>query len=299
MIARRLGSAMTLLVLVASGSYLLVYLYRWEWNRAIVAGVFFVAAEVAAVGTALFRRLRAIEERLDSRPDVPARPLQRIREAAPEPRRRFDWLDPTSTKVFVPVLLGAGVILSLLGLAVERLAGATTTPWRERQLAARLGAISFPSTGFTSAAPRSGLGSLEQPRSKARPAARSTVRRAFVVAAAALLVVSALQVIANATQDRPDPTVTGGSVHISLSIHNRFTDRSPINTAEALFVACRHTLGHDHHRAGSFVDHGGGAVSFIVEPDIARHAQRRFRGCLEDAVFSRVSASVTEMDHRP
>ena len=40
-------------VLVASGGYVLVYLYRWEWNRALMAGVFFLAAEIALVGAAL------------------------------------------------------------------------------------------------------------------------------------------------------------------------------------------------------------------------------------------------------
>ena len=29
------------------GAYVFVYLYRWEWNRALFAGVLFVAAEVA------------------------------------------------------------------------------------------------------------------------------------------------------------------------------------------------------------------------------------------------------------
>ena len=34
-------------VLTLAGAYLLIYLSRWEWNRAIILGLFFVAAEVA------------------------------------------------------------------------------------------------------------------------------------------------------------------------------------------------------------------------------------------------------------
>src|SRR5687767_10719720 len=113
--------------MLSSGAYLLVYLYRWEWNRALVAGVIFVAAEVALVATSLLKRLHAIEVKLDQRQDtaIPM-PLDRIREAAPERGKPFEWLDPTQMNVFVPVLLGAGVILSVVAHGVERLAGSTT-----------------------------------------------------------------------------------------------------------------------------------------------------------------------------
>jgi hypothetical protein len=143
-ITRRLGTLLTVLVLAASGSYLLVYLYRWEWNRALVAGVIFVAAEVAIVATALLRRLRALEQRFDELAHATPTSLARIQQAAPPPSSpHFEWLDPTQMNVFVPVLLGAGVILSLVAHGVERLASATTTPLHERDLAARLNAIAL------------------------------------------------------------------------------------------------------------------------------------------------------------
>ena len=66
MTARRVGQVLTLVVLATSATYMLVYLYRWEWNRALVAGLFFVAAEVAVVGTSLLRRLRTVEAKLDA-----------------------------------------------------------------------------------------------------------------------------------------------------------------------------------------------------------------------------------------
>ena len=46
------------IVLVLSGAYMMIYLYRWEWNRAIISGVFFVAAEVALATSMILRRLR-------------------------------------------------------------------------------------------------------------------------------------------------------------------------------------------------------------------------------------------------
>ena len=42
-----------------------VYLYRWEWNRAIVAGIIFLAAEVGLLGAALFSRLSKLGHRVD------------------------------------------------------------------------------------------------------------------------------------------------------------------------------------------------------------------------------------------
>ena len=67
-IRRLLSMAVRLLglaVLVTSGTYLLVYLYRWEWNRALISGLFFVAAEVALATGTLMRRFDRIERRLD------------------------------------------------------------------------------------------------------------------------------------------------------------------------------------------------------------------------------------------
>jgi len=52
-IARLLWHLLALVVLVVSGAYLLIYLHRWEWNRALVSGLFLVAAEVVLVGVVL------------------------------------------------------------------------------------------------------------------------------------------------------------------------------------------------------------------------------------------------------
>ena len=41
--ARRLGMLATIAVMAASGSYVFVYLYRWEWNRALISAAIFVA----------------------------------------------------------------------------------------------------------------------------------------------------------------------------------------------------------------------------------------------------------------
>ena len=94
MTARVLGRVLVVIVLVASGAYFLVYLYRWQWNRALVSGLFFVAAEVAVVASVLLRRFSALEEKIEELKDrpAPASPpaaLEAIQTSAPPPRDRF------------------------------------------------------------------------------------------------------------------------------------------------------------------------------------------------------------------
>ena len=45
--AGRIASLFGVVVMAATALYFFVYLWRWEWNRALIAGVLFVAAEVA------------------------------------------------------------------------------------------------------------------------------------------------------------------------------------------------------------------------------------------------------------
>jgi hypothetical protein len=160
--ARRLAVALAATTLAGSGAYLFVYLYRWEWNRALIAGVFFLAAEVALGFAAVLKRLR------DLRPAPSPLVVERIRATAPPARDHFAWLTPSSERfsVFVPVLMGAGVVLSGIAWAVERLARWTARPVLEHRLAGRLGELELPYDGLVPEIPRepSGLDLLRGPR---------------------------------------------------------------------------------------------------------------------------------------
>ena len=133
--------------LVGSGGYVLLYLYRWEWNRALISGLFFLASEIALFAGALSGRLRRLEGNVEraleqARFDAARDGLVATRPAAPE---HFAWLQPTVTRmgVFVPVLMGAGVVLSAIAWLVERLARVTARPALEQRLARRLGALTL------------------------------------------------------------------------------------------------------------------------------------------------------------
>jgi hypothetical protein len=151
----------TLVTMGAAGWYVAVYLARWEWNRAVVAGIIFLAAELGLIGTLVLERLGKLEDRIDERTAPPARPAEpdprlvaHIHEAAPPSREPFAWLrtgeatNGTRLSVFVPVMLGAGVILSGVAWAVERIARLTGGPVLERRLAGRLDALALPPGGL-------------------------------------------------------------------------------------------------------------------------------------------------------
>jgi hypothetical protein len=133
---------------LASGAYTVVSLNRWEWNRALFFAVVLLVAEVglstALVLTRLARLERSNRELLD--------PMLRevLRANRPARRDRFAWLKetPNRTGVFVTFMVGGGVLLSLVGWALDRVARVTSTPVGEQRLARDLRHISYPRGGL-------------------------------------------------------------------------------------------------------------------------------------------------------
>lgn len=78
----------------------------------------------------------------------------RVHAAAPARSEAFDWLRPEDVarrdgvSVFVPVLLGAGVLLSGVAWVVERLGHLTAGPVAENRLVRRLDSLALPPGGF-------------------------------------------------------------------------------------------------------------------------------------------------------
>jgi hypothetical protein len=161
--AGRLAGALGGAVMFFTALYFFVYLWRWEWNRALIAGVLFVATEVAMATAVVLSRLRRMDARLQA-PDPAV--LARIRETAPAPRDHFEWLSPQADRfsVFVPVLIGMGVVASGLAWLVERVARVTAGPVLERGLASRLSALAWPAGGLVPDKGDDPLSILEGPK---------------------------------------------------------------------------------------------------------------------------------------
>ena len=292
---KTLRYAILALAVGSSGIYLFVYLYRWEWHRALVAGVLFVAAEVALAAAAILDRLRAIESRLDAgaaaAPAVALAPgspetLARLQEAQPEARTNFDWLSRQSGEmsVFVPLLLGAGVVLSAIAWVVERVARATAGPALERGLAQRLAPLSLPTGVFAGA---------QAPVARRR----SLVPHVVAGVAAIALATVGLDAMADATQNRPDVKVAGTASSVIVAVHPG-SARGPVAATRALWGACTTQVGGEYNLLG-LTDLGSGRVQVVVGPRIGKYAERRLRGCFGDAVTDRLQAHVRSVSALP
>lgn len=285
--AKRLGYVLSILVLVASSVYVFVYLYRWEWNRAIIAGVLMIISGLAVGVTLILDRLARIEQRMDALARSPE-PAERIRAARPEPAHPFAWLsDPDRMNVFVPVLMGAGIVVSALAWVVERIAMVSVRPSLEHGLVASLRPLALPAGGL-----------MEQPMG---PESRSHRRWAWkppVIAALSLaLIWGGIDVLGDLTQGRPDLHNSGAASEIMLDV--RFDDadlKSPTMAAEGLWAACRSTLN-KNLQAPPVIDRAGDFVRIFVRPGLGEHSKRRLVGCLEDSLIDHVQGRVVSIQN--
>lgn len=282
---RKLRYAILVGAVLATGVYLFVYLARWEWHRALVAGVLFVAAEVALAAAAILDRLRSIEARLAAGTGAGAdtagdEALGRLREAAPEPRTNFEWLSRQGSEmsVFVPLLLGAGVVLSGAAWLVERLARATAKPALERGLARRLAPLTLPA------------GTLAGAPAPVAPRRGSVVPHLLAGVAAIAAATVGLDAMADATQNRPDPVTRGTTSSVVVAV-DPGSARRPVTATAALWGACTTQLGGGFEVLG-MTDLGAGDVQVLVSPQIGKYAERRLRGCIGDATTDRIRAGV-------
>ena len=293
---RILARLLMIVVAAASGTYLIVYLYRWEWNRALISGLFFLAAEIAYVGTSLRDEIRGLATRVDAL-EAPAgrNPSPPSDATGARPARPFAWLREMAsgqTSVFVPVLLGAGVILSGLAFVVERIAAFVAGPRADRRGTRRPVPLALPPGGL--------LGPASPPAVPDRPAARRAQgigRQVVALAVLGLLVAAAVDLVGDATQSRPSARVPDTSTVVELTVEQR-RPAPAIEAAEALAVACQGTL----HADSDFTQIVPGEdenVRLTVTPALSELRRRRLFGCLQDATLDLVQAHVVGWTTQP
>lgn len=285
MIAKRLGYAVALLVVLSSGLYVFVYLYRWEWNRAIVAGIFLIASGIALAAMAILDRIARLEERIDAAAAPRPPELASIEATRPEAHRHFEWLgDTKNVSVFVPVLMGAGVVVSALAWAVERLALVTVRPSMERSLALNLGALSLPAGGL-----------MGEPQPAPQRDRLAPWKRATALTAALALLWGGIDVLGDMTQGRPDLHNSGAASEILLDVRADDADlTSEVMAARGLWGACRSTLN-KNLESEPVIDATGSMVRIFVRPGLGEHSKRRLVGCLEDSLIDHVQGRVVSI----
>ncbi|QOV39066.1 hypothetical protein IM697_12155 [Streptomyces ferrugineus] len=296
---RRIAYVFGALAATGAGTYLIVYLYRWQWQRAMICGVLLLVVEVMLFGLVTLGRLNRIEERLrdtDRRQrELDARQedvLTRLREpAAAEEEKRFRWLEDPAERsyVFVPVLMVAGVVLSGLAWVVQKVAATTARP-AERRLAGRLALLSAPDP----AAP----GDLEDLPAPGNGSRRRTARLTAVSVVAVALLAALVTGLANVTQTRAEEANEHQATSVLVRVDLRGTDMSADRKALAarqIWEGCRDSTAVvlRHAPLGNL---GDGMFAGVVRPALTDHDVLRLRGCLEDATLERAHLTVIAVD---
>ncbi len=295
---RRALPAAVVGLLAALGGYVLIYLFRWEWHRAIVTALFFIAAEIGLGMSFLLRRLRRVEQRLDEvlrRSDaaMDAAVLARIHEAAPPGRAPFAWLDPREQRlsVFLPFLLGLGALASGLAWVVEQFARHTTTPLLERRLATRLAPFALPAGGLLG----DGRPGGDTPR---RRSAREWVPIVAALVVVVTLTAAAIDWLGDELQTRPSARQAQVSTRIEVELRGVLSTARPEQAAATLWGACRHVLRGNVGEA-SIRQLGPVRFEVLVPKHIGRSTEQHLRGCLQDIVVDRVQATVVALELVP
>ena len=266
----KVGRVMLAVLTGASGFYLAYYLFRWEWVRAQIAGLVFVAALIITATMIILARLDRLEQALATRaPAASAEataPPDRDRPAdSAEPRPSFPWLseltDLSRTNVFIPVLFAAGLVMSIVAGIVERVSAAV----HRRQ--------------------------APVPSAPVRPARRrwaSSGGRALGVVA--LIVLSVLGVHEVSHYDPVD--LGEGTTELTVDVEVQGRPLHPAATVELMANYCtvETWTGIELERVEQIGPH---TALLVVTPLLDEQMSRRYGGCLQDATLERHWLHVT------
>lgn len=242
------GRVLLLVVLATSGVYVLLYLWRWEWERAQVAGIFFLASLFVFSTQLVLRRVA----------EVSAAPAPATGQPAPTPvapSRPFAWTEPgQETHIFLPVLLGFGVALSLIAAVAERV-------------------VAFVVGSSSSARKRPG---------------RAVPQGALVVLLVVVLV--ALGAVVGVARHRlmtREETPLAGTRTYLLEVEGRHTEVDVADSVATLARLCRDRAHVDELSIVEVRATSDDTGALVVRPVLDRFGAARFEGCLTDVVLDR------------
>lgn len=299
-VVHRLGRLMSGVVLVASGSYVFIYLVRWEWNRALIAGLFFLAAELVLIADVLMVRFGALGSQIqeDRAREQTAALAARLRRNRPDTPGPFAWLAPDRDRlnVLLPVLIGAGVVLSAVAYLVEQLSRVTAVPVAEHELARGLSTMALPPEGLAPLGrmPQTPPGALEPPRA-------GWAWRWFTIGGLIAILAAGLLVGIQLLLSVPEPPDPGRAVTVDLVVMRRNLEQQDLEVGMALWTVCRTRIPEPVLLVSlEQADPAGSAqLRLTMSPAPGRSDTTELVGCLQDAVIERVRADVLTVIHVP
>ena len=189
--------------------------------------------------------------------------------------------------VFVPVLMGAGLVVSGIAWLVERLAHATARPVLEHRLASQLQPLAMPSGGLMSDVPAVTL---------VRP--KRSARRIFAGLILASLMAVLIDQLGDLTQTRPDVVKPGSTATVTLQVSHHGWSRSELAAAQTLWTVCRSTMPASIDESG-WVRTAPATFQMTLSEGLGEHTVRQVHGCLEDAGLDNVQGRVLEITTYP
>ena len=296
-LVHRLGRLLSGAVLVASGSYVFIYLVRWEWNRALIAGLFFLAAELVLIADVLLARVGGLgrqmeQERTREQTTALAARLRANRPDSPGP---FAWLAPDRDRldVFLPVLIGAGVVLSAVAYLVEQVSRVTAVPVAEHELARGLSTMALPIEGL------SPLGRLpEVPPGPVEPPRAGRVWRWITAGGLVAVLAAGILVGFQLLLSTPEPPDPGRAVSVDMVVMRRNLDQPDLAVGLALWSVCRVRIPQEVELDSlePFDVSDPARLRLTMSPAPGESDTKEFVGCLQDAVIERVRAFALSVD---
>jgi hypothetical protein len=242
----------------------------------------------------LSRQLIRIEKRLEalerSRP-ADAATLGTLRSTnGAAANRHFRWLErpPDRLGVFIPVLLGAGALLSLVAYLLERISGMFAAATLDPRTAQKLNADLPLGAGL--------------PRTQVDPLTDLPVRHrttsAMVLVVALVLSIVSVGLLRELTQTRPKEVTTAGTTTMLLDIDQSRQIRPLPIVAEDLWGACRSLLpGAIQLTAITQLDDEHVEIEF--DRALGRTGRVRIVGCFQDHTLDLVRADVLSVESLP
>ena len=268
LVVKLIGRIVLLVVLVGAAINAAMSLSRWEWARATFATLVFLAALILMVTATLLARITTLERRLAERPSTSESVSADLR-----PTDRFAWLQPDDrTFVFLPVLLGLGLVVSVIATVSERVVA-----W-----------ILGSSHSSEHSETRQFLGLL-----------RSPIALALNVIIVAVVATSGIIFLGRLTKTPANEAILAGERVYVVEWESRYgAETDPVGDLTRLAGYCTFRVP-----GGMSVDSieavSSDTAVMVTSPLLGLHNERAFRGCLNDTILDRRQARVTSVSPDP
>lgn len=101
-----------------------------------------------------------------------------------------------------------------------------------------------------------------------------------------------INLMMEATQNRPDARVPGSVTTVEFEVSTNGYHRGDAGAATALWAVCSATVG---GQVSPVSEADGDRWRVTVEPAIGEHGENRLVGCIEDVTLDRVIGDVTSL----